>query len=123
YWNDVIFPMIESDMKPDKWVTFNFMAIRSSDLYSTLTMILLGIAFISLLLNYLNDIQKSNRRRAQDGKSYSKILTKFKRRRGTVLIKYASKDSENIKRGDPVEDGIIKSWYRFKTKFSRHYNK
>ena len=99
-------------------ITFNFAMLLNREHRIALFIVILTA--VSLLLESFtyNLINIGERRKLSkfDRTSYRELLTKFKRRRGTSLVKY---DDE----GNPTEFGIIKAWYRFKSIFANYQRK
>ncbi|QIK86357.1 type IV secretory system conjugative DNA transfer family protein [Erysipelothrix sp. HDW6B] len=120
YWNTEILPMLEhTNNKPSMWFTLDITRVWRSDVLSAIALILIGLSFLTLLLNSISDNIKIGKRSKYDKKSYARLLTKFERRRGTTLIKYA----RNGETTEVVETGILKQWYRLKTVIAHHVNK
>lgn len=105
--------------KPSMWFTLDITRVWRSDVLSAIALILIGLSFLTLLLNSISDNIKIGKRSNYDKKSYAQLMTKFKRRRGTVLVKY-KRDGET---SEAVETGILKSWYRLKMPIARLVNK
>ena len=118
-WINEILPMLAESIKPSRWITFDLARILQSELLTAIAAILIGISLMSLILNYMNDRSKIRKRSRYDKVNYSKLLSKFERRRGTSMMKYLSSDTDQT----TTESGLIKSWYRFKTPFAKRYNK
>lgn len=124
YWAEDILPVLRNGgTHSGWWITLNPLGFMENQTYVVVFGFGVGLAYLSMFLNYIQDNGKGSDKANFNPKDYSKILSKFKRRRGTVMVKYASKDKGKIKRGDPIETGIIKWWYRIKTPIARQYNK
>lgn len=98
----------------DVRITFNLWLLARKEYLIALVIIgTIGlILFIETVTYTAHNMNGRRKLSKYDRESYSNLLSKWKRRRGTFMVKY-DKD------GKPTEAGLIKAWYRFKDIFAK----
>lgn len=117
---EVVLPALQSQVTPTQYITVDVGSLFYAQNRVWLWLTLFFIASVIVARVGIDISQNvSMRKKGYDRKSYGHLLSKFERRRGTVMMKYLDREDK----GKPTDKGIIKAWYRIKTPFARIWNK
>lgn len=117
---EVVLPALQNQTVPSQYITFDLgqLFYKQNRIWFWLTIFFI-VSLIVARVGINISQNSAMRKKGYDKKSYGHLLTKFERRRGTVMMKYLDREEQ----GRPTEKGLIKKWYRFKTPFAKQWNK